>query len=143
MHQSCRLAEQHFNIQLTEEPPMTHKHRFEAQLIQKEGLYFMRAEMIPPSPCCTLTAKNTEVGQVGLLAPMTTSDTGTLAPMLGPMTLTPTSVAAQAGGRNADYWCWSNQGHLMNTLHTVGRARRAQQQTREHPKDGSTESNRH
>ena len=35
-----RLAEQGFNIQLNETPTMTHRHGFEAQLIQKEGLYF-------------------------------------------------------------------------------------------------------
>ena len=54
-----RLAEQGFNIQLNEAPTMTHKHGFEAQLIQKEGLYFMRAEMIH------LSRKEMEAGQLG------------------------------------------------------------------------------
>ena len=46
-----RLAEQGFKIQLNETPTITHKHGFEAQLIQKEGLYFMGAELthLPPS----------------------------------------------------------------------------------------------
>ena len=40
-----RLTEQGFNIQLNETPTITHKHGFETQLVQKDGFYFMRAEM--------------------------------------------------------------------------------------------------
>ena len=68
---ATRLAEQGFNIQLNETPTMTHRHGFEAQLIQKEGLYVVRAEMIHLPPGSTLTVKDTEAGQLGMLAPMT------------------------------------------------------------------------
>ena len=93
-----QLAEQGFNIQLNETPTMTHKHGLQAQLIQKEGLYFMRAGMIQLPPGSALTVKDTEAGQLGMVAPMAMSDTG----MLAPMRLAPTSVMPQAGGGNAD-----------------------------------------
>ena len=57
------LAEQGFNIQRNEGPTMTHRHGFDAQLIQKEGLYVMRTEMIHLPANCTLTVKDTEAGQ--------------------------------------------------------------------------------
>ena len=34
----ARLTEQGFNIQLNETPTITHKHGFETQLVQKDGL---------------------------------------------------------------------------------------------------------
>ena len=84
-----RLTEQGFNIQLNETPTITHKHGFETQLVQKDGLYFMRAEMTELPQGTTLTVKHTEQGQVGMIAPT--------------MTLTPTGPATQAVGGNADY----------------------------------------
>ena len=94
-----RLTEQGFNIQLNETPTLTHKHGFETQLVQKDGLYFMRAEMTQLPHGTTLTVKHTEQGQVGMIAPT--------------MTLTPTGPATQAGGGNADYWYWNEQGYLV------------------------------
>ena len=64
-----RLTEQGFNIQLNETPTITHKHGFETQLVQKDGLYFMRAEMTQPPRGTTLTVKHTEQGQIGMIAP--------------------------------------------------------------------------
>ena len=57
-----RLAEQGFNIQPNETPTMTHRRGSEAQLIQQEGLYFVRAEMIHLPSGTTLTVKDTEAG---------------------------------------------------------------------------------
>ena len=94
-----RLTEQGFNIQLNETPTITHKHGFETQLVQKDGLYFMRAEMTELPHGTTFTVKHTEQGQVGMIAPT--------------MTLTPTGPATQAGGGNADYWYWNEQGYLV------------------------------
>ena len=94
-----RLTEQGFNIQLNETPTITHKHGFETQLVQRDGLYYMRAEMTQLPHGTTLTVKHTEQGQVGMIAPT--------------MTLTPTGPATQAGGGNADYWYWNEQGYLV------------------------------
>ena len=94
-----RLTEQGFNIQLNETPTITHKHGFETQLVQKDGLCFMRAEMTQLPQGTTLTVKHQEQGQVGMIAPT--------------MTLTPTGPATQAGGGNADYWYWNEQGYLV------------------------------
>ena len=90
-----RLAEQGFNIQLNETPKITHKRGFETQLVQKDGPYFMRAEMTQLPHGTTLTVKHTEQGPIGMIAPT--------------MTLTPTGPATQAGGGNADYWYWNEQ----------------------------------
>ena len=63
-----RLTEQGFNIQLNETPTITHKHGFETQLAQKDGLYFMRAEMTQLLQGTTHTMKHTEQGQIGMIA---------------------------------------------------------------------------
>ena len=85
-----RLTEQEqgFNIQLNETPTITRKHGFETQLVQRDGLYYMRAEMTQLPHGTTLTVQHTEQGQIGMIAPT--------------MTLTPTGAATQAGGGNAD-----------------------------------------
>ena len=94
-----RLTEQGFTIQLSETPTITHKHGFETQLVQREGLYFMRAEITQLPQGTTLTVQHTDKGQIGMIAPT--------------MTLTPTGPATQAGGGNADYWYWNEQGYLV------------------------------
>ena len=84
-----RLAEQGFNIQRSEEATITHERGLDAQLKQKEGLGLLRAEMVHWPRDCKLTATHIEAGQIGLLAPMTP---------------TPTGSAPQPQGNTADYW---------------------------------------
>ena len=112
-----RLAERGFNIQLNKEPTMAHRHGFDAQLTQKDGL-LLHASRNDTSPSKLHPGKKTGEGQLGILAPLAMTDSG----MLAQMTLTPTGVARQRR-RKRSAVC--TQGQLP------GQARRAWEQQKD------------
>ena len=103
--QSFDIPEQRFYTKLHKQPATTHKHGFDAQLIQTE--IGMTRFLVLLRRNCGLTVTDVEAGHIGLLAAMPVTDTDILALM----TLTPTGSVPQPQGDTADYWYKNNQGY--------------------------------
>ena len=100
-----RLAEQGFNITLSEHPTMTNNNGFEATLKQKEGLYFLPVKVTTVPRTERLDVHDTPDG---------------IKATISPVTLTP--QGAQWVTHNNDIWMYNSQGYLVR-LHK--RQRRA------------------
>eukprot|EP00435_Cladocopium_sp_Y103_P041886 s2323_g11.t1 len=91
-----RLAEQGFNITLSEHPTMTNNNGFEATLKQKEGLYFLPVKVTTVPRTERLDVHDTPDG---------------IKATISPVTLTP--QGAQWVTHNNDIWMYNSQGYLV------------------------------
>ena len=92
-----RLVEQGFQLTLDDNPRPQHINGFNSTLENRNGLFFLQAEVTTLPNGTKLQTHNTEQGQVGMIAPTTT--------------LTPQGLADT--GYAGDYWQFNTQGELV------------------------------
>ena len=132
-----RLVEQGFQLTLDDNPRLQRIKGFNSTLENRNGLFFLQAEITTLPKGTKLQTHNTEQGQIGMIAPTTT--------------LTPQGPADT--GYAGDYWQFNAQGELVGvhrqfrkTLFTPSRTQcpvPAEQledyrRTTIRPKDGTT-----
>ena len=91
-----RLAEQGFQIVLSDHPRVTHPQGFAATLTQKQGLYFLPAKITTIPETQHIDIHDSPDG---------------IRVTISPVTLTPTG--AQWVTHNNDIWMYNNQGYLV------------------------------
>ena len=118
-----RLVEQGFQLTLDDNPRLQHTKGFSSTLENRDGLFFLQAEITTLPKGTKLQIHSTEQGQIGMIAPTTT--------------LTPQGPADT--GYAGDYWQFNAQGEPSITQCPVPAEQLEDyRRTTVRPKDGTT-----